>query len=89
MNAKTSLNVLHLSIFVLFSEILEYHVVPHTEYSAGLYNREYLRTLDRHQDRIRLGVSSTLYAFDFLVMFFFFNVFELYFFCSCIVFVGE
>ncbi|XP_052722442.1 transforming growth factor-beta-induced protein ig-h3-like [Crassostrea angulata] len=43
----------------LLKEILEYHVVPHTEYSAGLYNREYLRTLDTHHDVIRLGVSST------------------------------
>jgi len=38
----------------LLTEILEYHVVPHTEYSAGLYNREFLRTLDRHQDVIQL-----------------------------------
>lgn len=37
-----------------FAEILEYHVVPHTEYSAGLYNREFLRTLDRHHDTIRV-----------------------------------
>uniref|UniRef100_A0A8W8L0B9 FAS1 domain-containing protein n=1 Tax=Magallana gigas TaxID=29159 RepID=A0A8W8L0B9_MAGGI len=43
----------------LLKEILEYHVVPHTEYSAGLYNREHLRTLDSHHDIIRLGVSST------------------------------
>eukprot|EP00105_Crassostrea_gigas_P045930 XP_019930078.1 PREDICTED: transforming growth factor-beta-induced protein ig-h3 isoform X2 [Crassostrea gigas] len=43
----------------LLKEILEYHVVPHTEYSAGLYNREYLRTLDTHHDVIRFGVSST------------------------------
>ena len=45
---------------LLFTEILEYHVVPHTEYSAGLYNREYLRTLDTYHDVIRLGVSSEL-----------------------------
>ncbi|CAC5405207.1 unnamed protein product [Mytilus coruscus] len=38
----------------LLKEILEYHVVPHTEYSAGLYNREFLRTLDRHHDTIRV-----------------------------------
>ncbi|XP_062592425.1 transforming growth factor-beta-induced protein ig-h3-like [Saccostrea cucullata] len=43
----------------LLKEILEYHVVPHTEYSAGLYNREYVRTLDTHHDVIRLGVSSS------------------------------
>lgn len=41
-----------------FVEILEYHVVPHTEYSAGLYNREHLATLDSHHDVIRLGVSK-------------------------------
>ncbi|XP_052674451.1 transforming growth factor-beta-induced protein ig-h3-like [Crassostrea angulata] len=42
----------------LLKEILEYHVVPHTEYSAGLYNREHLATLDSHHDVIRLGVST-------------------------------
>ncbi|XP_034302108.2 transforming growth factor-beta-induced protein ig-h3-like [Magallana gigas] len=42
----------------LLKEILEYHVVPHTEYSAGLYNREQLATLDSHHDVIRLGVST-------------------------------
>uniref|UniRef100_A0A8W8L2G7 FAS1 domain-containing protein n=1 Tax=Magallana gigas TaxID=29159 RepID=A0A8W8L2G7_MAGGI len=46
-----------------FVEILEYHVVPHTEYSAGLYNREQLATLDSHHDVIRLGVSDyTIFA---------------------------
>ena len=44
----------------LFVEILEYHVVPHIEYSAELHNREYLRTLVTHLDVIRLGVSSKL-----------------------------
>ncbi|XP_062585912.1 transforming growth factor-beta-induced protein ig-h3-like [Saccostrea cucullata] len=39
-------------------EILEYHVVPHTEYSAGLYNREHLRTLDSHHDVIRLSARG-------------------------------
>lgn len=49
-----------ISVFPKFvSEILEYHVVPHTEYSAGLYNREYVRTLDSHHDVIRLAVSGT------------------------------
>ncbi|CAC5405213.1 unnamed protein product [Mytilus coruscus] len=42
----------------LLTEILEYHVVPHTEYSAGLYNRESLRTIDRHHDRIRIHTRS-------------------------------
>ncbi|XP_063399725.1 transforming growth factor-beta-induced protein ig-h3-like [Mytilus trossulus] len=42
----------------LLTEILEYHVVPHTEYSEGLYNRETLRTIDRHHDRIRIHTRS-------------------------------
>ncbi|XP_060066655.1 transforming growth factor-beta-induced protein ig-h3-like [Ylistrum balloti] len=47
----------------LLKEILEYHVVPHTEYSAGLYNREYLRTLDSRHDVIRIGATgSHIYA---------------------------
>ncbi|XP_033757329.1 transforming growth factor-beta-induced protein ig-h3-like [Pecten maximus] len=43
----------------LLKEILEYHVVPHTEYSAGLYNREYVRTLDTNHDVIRIGTRGT------------------------------
>ncbi|XP_052809544.1 transforming growth factor-beta-induced protein ig-h3-like [Mya arenaria] len=43
----------------LLTEILEYHVVPHTEYSPGLYNREFLRTLDRNHDIIQLHTDST------------------------------
>ncbi|XP_052067282.1 periostin-like [Mytilus californianus] len=42
----------------LLKEVLEYHLVPHTEYSPGLYNREYLRTLDSERDVIRLSVSE-------------------------------
>jgi len=42
----------------LLTEILEYHVVPHTEYSVGLYNRETLQTLDSNHDTIRLHVDS-------------------------------
>ncbi|CAC5405212.1 TGFBI [Mytilus coruscus] len=42
----------------LLKEVLEYHLVPHTEYSPGLYNREYLRTLDSQRDVIRLSVSG-------------------------------
>ncbi|XP_060596968.1 uncharacterized protein SYNPCC7002_A0175-like [Ruditapes philippinarum] len=38
----------------LLTEVLEYHVVPHTEYSAELFNREYLRTIDRINDRLRI-----------------------------------
>ncbi|VDI39396.1 transforming growth factor-beta-induced protein [Mytilus galloprovincialis] len=43
----------------LLKEILEYHVVPHTEYSAGLYNREHLATIDKHHDQIRLSTRVT------------------------------
>jgi len=42
----------------LLTEILEYHVVPHTEYSQGLFNREYLSTRDRHHDKIVIRASS-------------------------------
>ncbi|XP_069140666.1 transforming growth factor-beta-induced protein ig-h3-like [Argopecten irradians] len=42
----------------LLKEILLYHVVPSTEYSAGLYNRESLRTLDSRQDTVRISVSG-------------------------------
>ena len=40
--------------FIFYLDILLYHVVPHTEYSAGLYNRESLRTLDANHDRLRV-----------------------------------
>ncbi|KAL4227844.1 hypothetical protein ACF0H5_013282 [Mactra antiquata] len=43
----------------LLTEILEYHVVPHTEYSPGLYEREFLRTADRNHDRIQVHVDSS------------------------------
>lgn len=43
----------------LLKEILEYHVVPHTEFAEGIYNREYLRTLDSHHDHIRISVSGS------------------------------
>jgi len=54
--AKLGSNLLHklTSNTALLKEILEYHVVPHTEYSAGLYNREFLRTIDRHHDTLRV-----------------------------------
>ncbi|XP_063399724.1 transforming growth factor-beta-induced protein ig-h3-like [Mytilus trossulus] len=42
----------------LLKEVLEYHLVPHTAYSPGLYNREYIRTLDSQKDVIRLSVSG-------------------------------
>jgi len=38
----------------LLKDILLYHVVPHTEYSAGLFNREHLRTLDALNDIVRI-----------------------------------
>ncbi|XP_052067283.1 transforming growth factor-beta-induced protein ig-h3-like [Mytilus californianus] len=40
-------------------ELLEYYLVPHTEYSLGLYNREHLRTLDKKSETIRLSVSES------------------------------
>jgi len=43
----------------LLTEILEYHVVPHTEYSPGLYERETLRTADRSHDRIAVHVDGS------------------------------
>ncbi|XP_069138915.1 transforming growth factor-beta-induced protein ig-h3-like [Argopecten irradians] len=42
----------------LLKEILLYHVVPSTEYSAGLHNKEYLTTMDIHQDRFRLNITG-------------------------------
>jgi len=39
-------------------ETLEYHVVPQTLYSAGLYNREFEKSADSHQDRLRIEVHS-------------------------------
>jgi len=46
------------SIFIFILEILEYHVVPHTEYSAGLYYREHIPTIDRHHDILRIYPSG-------------------------------
>ena len=43
----------------LLREVLEYHVVPHTEYSAGLYDGELLPTLDSNHDTIQVHVDST------------------------------
>ncbi|CAG2188509.1 unnamed protein product [Mytilus edulis] len=58
--SRLSSNVLNRlnSDTALLKEVLEYHLVPHTEYSPGLYNREYLRTLDAKRDVIRLSVSG-------------------------------
>ncbi|VDI05304.1 transforming growth factor-beta-induced protein, partial [Mytilus galloprovincialis] len=38
--------------------LLEYHLVPHTEYSLGLYNKEHLRSLDKRSAYLRLSVSD-------------------------------
>jgi len=40
------------------AEILKYHVVAHTEWRAGLYERELLRTIDSFQDSIRVHVEG-------------------------------
>lgn len=42
----------------LLTDILAYHVVPHTEYSAGLYNREHLKTIDAHHDMIAIHATQ-------------------------------
>ena len=49
--------------FFIFAEVLEYHVVPHTEYSAGLYSREFLRTIDRHHDRLTVHFDGGMTKF--------------------------
>jgi len=38
---------------------LTYHVIDHTLYSAGLYDREYPSTVDRHHDHILVHVRSS------------------------------
>jgi len=38
--------------------VLTYHVVDHTLYSAGLYNGELPHSADTHHDRLYIGVSS-------------------------------
>jgi len=43
----------------ILQEVLTYHVVDHTLYSAGLYNREVPHSIDSHQDRLRISVSSS------------------------------
>jgi len=39
-------------------EVLEYHAVPDTLFAVGVYNREYERTIDEHQDRVRIRVDN-------------------------------
>jgi len=40
-------------------ETLEYHVVPHTLFANGLYNREFPKSADSHEDRLRVQVGSS------------------------------
>jgi len=40
-------------------ETLEYHVVPHTLFANGLYNREFPKSADSHEDRLRITVGSS------------------------------
>ncbi|WAR12247.1 BGH3-like protein [Mya arenaria] len=42
----------------LLVDILQYHVVAHTEYAAGLYDRESIRTIDANRDTIQLHVEG-------------------------------
>lgn len=42
----------------VFPEVLLYHVVPHTVYSAGLFNKERLRTLDSNGDPIQVTITG-------------------------------
>merc|ERR1712154_132000 len=39
-------------------ETLEYHGVPHTLFASGLYNREFEKSVDSHEDRLRIRVGS-------------------------------
>jgi len=39
-------------------ETLEYHGVPHTLFANGLYNREFEKSVDSHEDRLRIRVNS-------------------------------
>jgi len=43
----------------ILQEVLTYHVVDHTLYSAGLYNHEIPHSIDSHHDRLRISVSSS------------------------------
>ncbi|XP_062597123.1 transforming growth factor-beta-induced protein ig-h3-like [Saccostrea cucullata] len=42
----------------MLTEVLLYHVVPHTVFSAGLFNKERLRSLDTNGDTIQVSFSS-------------------------------
>jgi len=39
-------------------ETLEYHAVPHTLYAAGLWNHEFPKSSDSHEDRLHIRVNS-------------------------------
>jgi len=39
-------------------ETLEYHALPDTLFAAGLYNREYEKTIDSREDYLRISVGS-------------------------------
>jgi len=40
-------------------ETLEYHAIPHTLFSKGLYNNEYPKSSDSHEDRLHIRVGSS------------------------------
>nr|XP_022323595.1 transforming growth factor-beta-induced protein ig-h3-like [Crassostrea virginica] len=42
----------------MLRDVLLYHVVPHTVYSAGLFNRERIRTLDTNAEPLQVSISS-------------------------------
>ncbi|KAK3732780.1 hypothetical protein RRG08_041090 [Elysia crispata] len=39
-------------------ETLKYHEVPHTLYSKGMWNHEYPKSTDSHEDRLHIRVNS-------------------------------
>lgn len=43
----------------VLTEVLTYHVVDHTLYSAGLYNREIPHSADSHHDRLLINVGNS------------------------------
>ena len=60
------------SPYISLSDILSYHVVPSTEYSVGLYNRERLQTIDSFNDTVAVSAGSCKYqpelAYEILVL---------------------
>ena len=51
-------------MYISLSDILSYHVVPSTEYSVGLYNRERLPTIDSFNDTVAVSAGSCKYQPD-------------------------